>query len=438
MFCALLAPAACADFPFPNMVAANSASGQFVVTSSPEFSQMALEPDIATNEDFVRLEPALLAVSAERVKAFVLNKLGVSAEAPWRGQISLAIHPAQSLDENVAIVSSRLGGVWVYHVLLPDVLSRERLARALTAVVLLEYANRNAGERSADLPSWLVEGFAQELLSANLQEFILSAPDHTVNGVPMDRLSETQRGLDTLAEARGVLQNYSVLTFTELSWPTETQRSGEDGGVFRASAQLFTHELLALRNGPEKLRVMLQLLPQFYNWQTAFWTGFRGKFSTPLEVEKWWALQTVIFVSRSPGPQWTPAVSREKLDEILSVPVDFRSASNNLPTRAEISLQSVIRNFDASRQEAILQSKLRDLELAQLRVAPSLAVLTAQYRNALADYLGEPRPRGPAINQRVPQKISARETLSILDTLDARRRAVALAARPSLLDFVPR
>ncbi len=135
-------------------------------------------------------------------------------------------------------------------------------------------------------------------------------------------------------------------------------------------------ELLDLKNGPAHLRAMLQKLPQFYNWQTAFQSAFRAEFPRPLDVEKWWALQVVNFAARDPGPQWTPAVSREKLDEILSVPVEVRSVSNSLPSHAEISLQAVIRNFDSARQTEILQIKLRDLGLAQLRMAPQLSVLT--------------------------------------------------------------
>ena len=35
-----------------------------------------------------------------------------------------------------------------------------------------------------------------------------------------------------------------ALTFEELSWPTDAQVSGADGGVYRASAQLFVNDLL--------------------------------------------------------------------------------------------------------------------------------------------------------------------------------------------------
>jgi hypothetical protein len=250
-----------------------------------------------------------------------------------------------------------------------------------------------------------------------------------VNGLPLESLDTTEHGWDPLAGARAVLQNHSVLAFSQLSWPTDDQLSGNDDGVYRASAQLFVDELLGLRNGSAKMRAMLESLPGYYNWQTAFWHAYYENFSTPLQVEKWWALQAVIFASRSPGPQWTPAASRAKLDEILSVAINFRMATNSLPANSEVSLQSVINNFDAARQTAILQTKLRDLEIAQFRMAPSLAVLTAQYRNTLAAYLGErPPTRGAVtVNKHATGRLSAAETVERLNALDAQRRAIALA-----------
>ena len=104
------------------------------------------------------------------------------------------------------------------------------------------------------------------------------------------------------------------------------------------------------------------MLPRCYNWQTAFRAAFATDFPQPLDLEKWWALQTAGFAARGAGPAWTPAASRDKLDEILSVPVEIRSASNSLPAHAEISLQAVIRNFDFARQQDVLQTRLRDLE----------------------------------------------------------------------------
>ncbi|HXB60821.1 MAG TPA: hypothetical protein VNU95_14710 [Candidatus Acidoferrales bacterium] len=430
----LAMPAARANFPLPNVVSAGSASGQFIVTATPGFSSLASLPEMAGDNDFVRLEPALLAVSADRLRTSFLQKIGVNPGAPWGGKIYLSLHPARSLNENIEIASDRFEDVWEYHVLLPDIVPRDRLARALTAVLLLEYADRDTTNRTAELPSWLVEGISQEMLLGNYEDPILSAPDGAVNGLPLESLNITEHGLDHLAGARTVFQNNSILSFSQLSWPTDSQLSGGDGGVYRASAQLFVDELLGVRNGTAKMRTMLELLPRYYNWQTALWQAYHENFSSALEVEKWWSLQTVIFTSRSPGPLWTPAVSREKLDEILSVPINFRMASNSLPANSAVSLQSVIRNFDAVRQTEILQDKLHELEIAQFRMAPSLAVLTAEYRNTLAGYLGEGRPtRGAlAVNKHATGKLTAAETLKLLNALDAQRRAIALAYQRNL------
>ena len=431
-FIAVLLPAATrADYPLPDLAAASSVSGQFTVTESPGFSTLASLPDIQTNENLVHLEPALLAVSADRLRDAFLRKIVVDPMLPWSGKIYLSLHPARSLDENVEIFTSRFGDGWNYYVVMPDIIERERLARALTAVLLLEFANRSATDRAAEMPPWLVDGLSQELLADSLQDLILSVPGQTVNNLPLDRTTFVSRGMDPLASVRRIFQTYSVLTYNQLSWPTSVQVSGDDGGAYRASAQLFVDELLALHNGGAKLRAMLQALPRYYNWQTAFLSGFHENFSSALEVEKWWALQSVIFISRSPGPQWTAASSRQKLDEILSVPVEFRTSTNSSPDNTEVSLQTVIVNFDAERQTIILEAKLHDLEMAQFRMAPSMAVLTAEYRNVLAAYLGEGRPtrNESLVNKRAAIKATARETLERLNILDARRRAIALAAR---------
>jgi hypothetical protein len=190
-----------------------------------------------------------------------------------------------------------------------------------------------------------------------------------------------------------------------------------------------------LKDGPDDLRAMLANLPGCYNWQTAFQNAFAENFPRTLDLEKWWSLQIVAFATRNLGPQWTPAVSRDQLDAILSVPVDVRSSSNALPERAEISLQAVLRNFDPPEQETILQAKLRDLQIAQFRLAPSLAALSGAYQKVLADFLGESRSAATPTTQAgrasaASQKISASAALKRLDELDAQRRLMEANIKP--------
>jgi hypothetical protein len=438
IFGALLLPLLVrADYSTTEPGFARSISGQFLITGSAENSPLANSPITAADTNLVRLEPALLTVSAERLKQSLWRELDFKPNPPWRGQIFLVLHPARSLAEAPAIGAKPFGGGWTYQVQLPDVLSRTDFTRALTGVLLLEFANRKAAARSAEIPAWLADGLSQKMLSAGSPEIILSSPDKIVNGLPVARIDTTERGIDSLAGIRRTLKNSPALTFEQMSWPTDAQVSGADGGAYRASAQLFVGDLLNLKNGAAHLRIMLETLPDGYNWQTAFQNAFRENFPKPLDVEKWWALQVVSFIARDPGPQWTAAVSRDKLDEILSLPVEMRPASNALPVHAEISLQAVIRNFDSARQTAILQTKLRDLELAQFRMAPQLVALTDAYRRAVAGYLGEHRGAAPVApagkhSPTMSKKTSASDTLKKLDVLDMRRRTVESAIKPDI------
>ena len=430
VFCGLFFPLiAAAQFSKTDQEPTRSVSGQFVVGGPAALSVLAVQPRVAADTNLVRLQPALLAVSAERIKEAVYRRLEISKDQPGRGQIYLVIHPARSLDENVTIFSRLTAAGGVYRVDLPDVLSRRRFTRSMTGVILLEYANRQAQLHSAEIPAWLADGLAEEMLAAGATETILSVPDKVVNSLPVTRINTTGRRPDPLAGVRRVLQRVPPLTFEQLTWPTIAQLAGDDGGAYRASAQLFVDDLLALQSGPRQLRAMLESLPRDYNWQTAFQSAFRDNFPRPLDLEKWWALQLADFAAHDRGPGWTPAVSRAKLDELLSVPVEMRSGSNSLPSRAEISLQAVILNLAAAQRQTILNARLRDLGLAELRLAPQYAALADGYRRALAAYLGEPvasvtgSPRSRNTYS-MTKKTSPAQTVKKLDALDAQRRAL--------------
>ena len=424
-----LAAAARAQFPLPEPPAALSVSGQFAVLDAPPFSPLALTPAVLTNAALVHLEPALLAVSAERIKDSIWHDLGLQGN--WRGPIYLALHPASSTNDDVNIVATPFVNTWIYSVELPDVISQTRLTRAITGAVLLEVANRNAGAHCAELPAWLVDGFSQRVLASSEPGTILSPPEKKVNGLLEDRIVSIQSGVDPLVGARRVLQLQFPLTFEQLSWPSDAALSGDDGGVYRASSEVFLNALLRLRDGPARLRLLLSDLPGCYNWQTAFRSAFQPDFPRPVDLEKWWALEAVSFVAHDAGPAWTPEVSQDRLNEILSVPVEMRPATNSLPIHAQVSLQVVIRSFDPARQSATLQTTLRDLQLAQLRMAPTVAVLADAYCHALAGYLGEQRRTTRIKRLTVSVGAGNREALlNRLDQLDARRRSLETATQP--------
>lgn len=416
----------------------SSYSGQFEVSHPAGFSPLARNRAVATNAAVFRLEPNLLAVSAERFRNSLGRDLEFQSGTPWRGKIFLSLRPAQTLDDAVNLIAQPYLQAWNYRVELPDVVNRQRYARALSTVLLLEAANRHTpvSGRAAEIPAWLADGFAQRILAGDGEKIILTTGGKTVGGIPQSRVSESRRGVDLLAAARHALQNASAATFDQLSWPDDAQLNGDDGGVYRASAQLFVTELLGLKNGAAKLRAFLAGLPAGLNWQSAFYTAFAENFQRPLDVEKWWALRVVRFAARDPGPHWSPATSREQLDSLLAVPVEFRDTSNSLPTHAEISLQTAIRSFDAAQQEITLRIKLRDLALAQLRLTPAFAALARGYEAALADFLGGVKPGAPGRRPAASSRpADLKTTLKKLDELDERRRKAEADLKPNPRKF---
>lgn len=429
-FCLLVSLAvARGQFSFSDQNAAASVSGQIQVSSS-EAGAPALRVLPPPGTNILQLKTALLAVSAERFKTALWHQLGLPPNASWSGKIYLRLHPAAAYDETVAIVSGRFLDHWNYRVDLPDMLSKNRYARALSGVLLLELANRATGRdgRAAEIPAWLVDGLAQEVLATDGDQVAFSAPRKKGGDLAVNRINQSEKGLDSLAGARRILQNTPALTFDQLSWPTGAQMEGDDGGVYLASAQLFQSELLELKNGREKMRAMLAELPAHLNWQTAFFHAFGADFQRPLDVEKWWALRVIDFGQHTSGPRWTTEVSAARLNEVLLVPVETRGAANRLPARSEVSLQAALKTLQPASRDEILRLKERDLALMEIRLAPPFGELAEGYRLALAEFLGDSQPglRPSRANKHGVPGIRAGlpTTLRRLDLLDARRRAV--------------
>lgn len=417
------------QFSFSDQNTTASVSGQFLVSSRAVGPPVYRPLNPSANTNVVQLKTALLAVAAERFKISLWRQLGLQPGAAWSGKIYLQLHPAASFDEPVTIASSQFLDRWNYGVDLPDMLWKTRFARALSGVLLLELANRSAGPNghAAEVPPWLVDGLAQEVLATDGDEVILSAPRKKDGDVPVNRLNRSERGFDSFAGARRILQNSPALTFDQLSWPTDGQMDGADGGVYFASAQLFQAELLGLKNGREKMRAMLGELPAHLNWQTAFFHAFGSDFQRPLDVEKWWALRVVSFVRRAPGPHWTTEVSIQRLEEELHVPVETRTGPDTLPTHAEITLSAALRNLPPAQRDESLRIKARDLALIELQLAPPFGNLADGYRVALADFLGELKKITPASATNKHAAPAGRANLMVtlkrLAALDASRQS---------------
>ncbi|HWW01625.1 MAG TPA: hypothetical protein VNZ64_18145 [Candidatus Acidoferrum sp.] len=427
------APQPPAEPASPTPRAFESRSRQFLVQAVAVPALSPLISELETNPDFIQLNPILLPVSCDRIKQSLCRQLG--ADTSWRGRIYVGLQPAESTDDPITIASERFRDGWQYFVALPSVVERSRYVHAMVQVLLLEMANRGATDRSAELPPWLSEGFSRQLLASTNGELdvILPNPQVAASGLRVAWTTVSARRANPLEEAHKWLSAASPLTFQELSWPTPDQLSGEAGAVYGSSAQLFVSELLRLPDGPGCLRAMLADLPRRYNWQLSFLQAFQSRFQRPLDVEKWWALQVLHFTGRELTQTWPPDESWQKLDEVVRSAVQVHVGTNDLPLQAEVKLQTIIRQWDSSRQTQTLQEKIRELDALRLRVAPEVAPLTAQYRQVLATYL-QIRDRGGSVfglGKKAAHRRAAEEVLLQLDALDAQRASQRPEAKPA-------
>jgi len=408
-----------------------SHSGQFIIHAE-RFSATAGAASIPpTNRSLVRLEPALMGVSCERMKQILLRELGTTA--PWQGRIYLQARPARVASQTIAITSERFKNGWQYQVELPDPVERDRYIRAIVQVLLLEVANRGSKGRLVEVPLWLTEGLSQRLLASREMETILPPPRQSINGMSLNSMHVTEAMDNPVEQARRQLRNRPPLSFDQLSWQDQDELSGPAADLYRASAQLFVGELLRLPDGRACLARMLAVLPQYRNWQLAFLDAFRSHFERPLDVEKWWALccaQAPDYPEarkRPTGGNWSD------LDQALRSPTPSRAGAARQPERAEASLQTIIRQWNRAQQTDALSRKLPELNALRPQLAPDLAVLAQEYCQVIEVYLQNQTWTRPItlLGGRPDLSQVAVETLQRLDALDARREALRPPKAPA-------
>lgn len=374
---------------------------------------------------YARLDASALTMSCERIKQALLRKLDVPDQ--WQGRIYLDLHQARSPDETIMVMPSVYGRNWDYHIALPDVLERPRVVSAVVEVLLLEMANRDSG-RSAEIPAWLTQGLTQELMLASDVELVLEQPEKSASSGNMFKvkspLNVDWRRANPLAVAHDELHASPPLTLEELSWPREDQLEGKAGEVYRSSAQLFIHELLQFKDGHECLRAMVRELARHLNWQISFLDAFQSHFASQLELEKWWALKLEAFTGRDLSQNWPSVESWNKLEEIIHPTVEVRTGAEDLPLRTEVSLQTIIREWDFARQSGVLHERARQLFLLRARVSQDVVHLVDDYRQVLEAYLKERDKAGYNVTGKQSSRgldRVAQETLRDLDVLDIRR-----------------
>ncbi len=369
------------------------------------------------NNDEVALEPSTLVVSCERLKALVLDKIGLPDR--WSGPIDLTINPALPEDRGPQLTATHWPNRWTYQLELPRSVQERVLMRSLIHALLLEIANRQAGVQSADIPLWLVEGMSAELQANNFPTFIVQpGQSWTANMV-------WNKGSEILPKE---LRQHTPLSFQQLSWPQESDLTADGLLLYRSCAQLFLEELLRFDDGRECLRSMIAQLPEHWNWQTAFLAAFHSHFDQLLAVEKWWGVSYVDFTKGYKVQQWSAADCRKKLQDSLDVPVEVHFASDHMPVEAKITLQEVLQKWPTFDATNALQRAIGGLRFLFPRATPEMRPLVGAYLKTLVDYANGTQTatleRQLGMHPPSFYKIATADAIKQLDALDRQREAL--------------
>jgi hypothetical protein len=408
----LLASPALAEMR-PDYVTVESRSKIFVVVGPQKGASWRM----VQGKNQIRLEPAVLAVSCERIREALFSELGLPAnwttasQANRAGRIYLWIHPNSERVIKFIPVPSPSG--FNYRIELPNSATSDDLIETVVYGLLLSLAGEKSPSKFVEIPLWLKEGFVEHL-RATATEALTLQPNQMV---------QAQLRIDSLAPVRQALREKGTFSFEELSWPEKLKP--EQAPEYKASAQLFVHQLLEFPRGRESLRHFITDIGLRENWQFAFLDAFKDRFARLLDVEKWWALTLVSFTGRDPEMLWAARESLQRLDAVLRVPVNVHATANRLPERSVISLQEGVRNIDRTRESLLLQNTIRELAQLRVRVSPELLPLLDAYQKSLSEYLEirDPGERRDRSKNRAPVNLGvARSQFSKrLDQLDQDR-----------------
>jgi hypothetical protein len=371
-----------------------SRSGQFVVAGIPAVPRF-LSFTFTNSADWVRLDPAALAVTCERIKEAVLGEIEMADY--WQSTINVRIFPVRDDNESVQFTTVRYRDGWGYELEMPDWIMRARLVTAVSQAVLTEIANRKARDRAAELPAWLVQGMAAHLIGNNRDALILEPTMRTVKRHAFN---------EAVAPIREALRNRSALSLDQLSWPQDVADP-----LYAHCAHLFIHELLHMRGGRRYMAEMVARMAENYNWQTTFLAAFRPHFRALIDVDKWWALTVAHLTGRDPMSLLPLDQALSNLEQALMTSMHVRGTNSVLPGTAEVKLQTMIAERDDNRIAPLLVQKVSQLQALRLRSPAEALGMIDGYMLALQTHL--------------KKRANAAETIRRLNELDAKRTTLS-------------
>jgi hypothetical protein len=281
----------------------------------------------------------------------------------WRDRILLVVHTRDATQENAPAVSLVVFQTdehlrYQIYCLIPPRIDEAKLLAAILEALCSEWANREQtigrGTQYVppDIPPWLVYGLAGSILGHH--EFLLSVVQHSVAA---GRPQPAAKLLDMK---------------TPPADPMEQQ-------LFQANAWILTEGLLALPDGPRKLRDLLTELGAQKVASNAFWTVYQQDFPQEIALEKWWSLEQARYLSTTLAQNLSADETAQKLDAVLATKLGPRPGQGSKLDEKEVAIGQLWRYADAPWLKDVLKLKIDRLGALRSRAHPIFQPVLDQY-----------------------------------------------------------
>jgi hypothetical protein len=342
-----------------------SKSEQFVVVWEGEIFEPSRLNGLEKNNGLIALTPDLVALNAEQIKDMMLQALGV--QDSWRNKIRFTISSNRRSKEPFVTVPTRYTNGWGFQVVLQPKISEDVWLRNLVHVLLLEIVNRPSPEVMCNPPDWLIEGLRQFVLHSAIMDPSLTLDDMVEVGIPNNKLGKPTPWFykrESTFQAKQFLQNNDPLSAEQI-FSSDPQWARTIN--FRHCSHLLFRELCLMTDGKPSMHRFIEMLPRFYNWQTAFHQAYQSSFPNMLSLEKWWAVLTASITQYNDKRRWGMERSLQELGRMLNPPAKMAVQEDDLPRWQTFAIKDVLATWSEEEREAQTKHLIQQLQLLKVQ-----------------------------------------------------------------------
>ncbi len=361
-----------------------SKSGQFVISWANDLLSTPQLNTLERNQGLIALTPDLISLTAERIKDGIIEALGV--QDTWRNKIRITISSGRRNSQPFVTLPTRYTNGWGYRVVLKPKIREDVWIRNLVHVILLEIVNRPSPEHMCDPPAWLIEGLRQHVVHSSLMDHSLTVEDMIEVGNPNNNLGRPvpwfYKRKPTFA-AQQFLRTNDPLSAEQIfhASPSLTETAN-----FRHCSHLMFSEMLQMVNGARSIHRFIELLPRYFNAQTAFHQSFAENFPNMLELEKWWAVTTASVTQFNEKRRWDMEKSLTELGTILNPPAKVALNKDSLPSWRRFSFEDVVGYWKGKERLAQLDHITQQLQLLKAQSLLEVIPLVDKYLSFISEF----------------------------------------------------